>query len=68
MRHVEPLSTEELFAHLLAHKLRLEQNQPTLDLFVGYANLASQGRQNVEDENAIEAITPLVMEILTSTL
>ena len=68
MRRVEPLSIEELFAHLLAHELQLEQNQSTLDLFVGYAKLTSQGRQNVENKNAIGTTTPLVMEILTSTL
>jgi hypothetical protein len=32
---VDPLSVEELYAHLLAHEQRLEQNQPTVDLTTG---------------------------------
>ena len=39
---VDPLSIEDLYGHLLAHELRLEHQQPTVDLsFVG-ANFAGR--------------------------
>nr|POE67711.1 hypothetical protein CFP56_13857 [Quercus suber] len=41
---VDPLSIEDLFGHLLAHEIRLEQQQPTVDLALARANFA--GRQN----------------------
>jgi hypothetical protein len=40
---VEPLSIEDLYGHLLAHELRLIQNQPSVDLSVAAANYAHKG-------------------------
>uniref|UniRef100_A0A2N9J7Y7 Uncharacterized protein n=1 Tax=Fagus sylvatica TaxID=28930 RepID=A0A2N9J7Y7_FAGSY len=39
----EPLSIEDLYGHLLAHELRLIQNQPSVDLSVAAANYAHKG-------------------------
>lgn len=39
--HVEPMSIEETYAHLVSHELRLEQNQTVVDLSVAGANMAS---------------------------
>ena len=44
--HVEPLSLEDLYSHLLAHELRLIQNQPSVDLSVDAANYAQKGSSN----------------------
>uniref|UniRef100_A0A2N9FDU4 Reverse transcriptase Ty1/copia-type domain-containing protein n=1 Tax=Fagus sylvatica TaxID=28930 RepID=A0A2N9FDU4_FAGSY len=43
---VEPLSLEDLYGHLLAHELRLIQNQPSVDLSVAAANYAQKGSSN----------------------
>ena len=40
---VEPLSIEDLYGHLLAHELRLIQNQPSVDLSVAAVNYAHKG-------------------------
>uniref|UniRef100_A0A2N9IS14 Retrotransposon Copia-like N-terminal domain-containing protein n=1 Tax=Fagus sylvatica TaxID=28930 RepID=A0A2N9IS14_FAGSY len=40
---VEPLSLEDLYGHLLAHELRLVQNQPSVDLSIATANYAHKG-------------------------
>uniref|UniRef100_A0A2N9GZ53 Reverse transcriptase Ty1/copia-type domain-containing protein n=1 Tax=Fagus sylvatica TaxID=28930 RepID=A0A2N9GZ53_FAGSY len=43
---VEPLSLEDLYGHLLAHELRLVQNQPSVDLSTATANYAHKGSSN----------------------
>uniref|UniRef100_A0A2N9FYY6 Uncharacterized protein n=1 Tax=Fagus sylvatica TaxID=28930 RepID=A0A2N9FYY6_FAGSY len=43
---VEPLSLEDLYGHLLAHELRMIQNQPSVDLSVAVANYAQKGSSN----------------------
>ena len=40
---VDPLSIEDLYGHLLAHEIRLEQQQPTVDLALVGANFAGRG-------------------------
>ena len=40
---VDPLSIDELYRHLLAHELRLEHQQPTMDLSIAGANFAGRG-------------------------
>ena len=42
---VDPLTVDELYGHLLAHELRLEHQQPTVDLQLARANFAA-GRGN----------------------
>ena len=37
---VDPFSIDELYGHLLAHELRLEHQQPTVDLSIAGANFA----------------------------
>jgi uncharacterized membrane protein YgcG len=39
---VDPLSLEELYGHLLAHELRLVQNQPSVDLSMATAHFANK--------------------------
>ena len=40
---VDPLSIEDLYRHLLAHEIRLEQQQPTVDLALAGANFGGRG-------------------------
>ena len=42
---MDPLIVDELYGHLLAHELRLEHQQPTIDLQLAGANFAA-GRGN----------------------
>jgi hypothetical protein len=39
---VDPLTIEDLYGHLLAHEIRLEQNQASIDLSTAGANFASR--------------------------
>jgi len=39
---VDPLSIDELYGHLLAHEIRLEQQVPTLDIQQPVANFSSR--------------------------
>ena len=39
---VDPLTPEDLYGHLLAYEIHLEQNQPLVDLAVAGANFASK--------------------------
>lgn len=38
----DPFSLEELYGHLLAHKLRLVQNQPSVDLSLATTNFVNK--------------------------
>jgi hypothetical protein len=38
---VDPLSIDELYGHLLAHEMRIEQQLPSIDLAQPYANIIS---------------------------
>lgn len=40
---VDPCSIEELYGHLLAHEIRLEQQQLGIDLAIAGANFVGQG-------------------------
>uniref|UniRef100_A0A7N2M6I2 Uncharacterized protein n=1 Tax=Quercus lobata TaxID=97700 RepID=A0A7N2M6I2_QUELO len=40
---VDPFSLEDLYGHPLAHEIRLEQQQPTIDLSLASANFANRG-------------------------
>ena len=40
---VDPLSIKEPYGHLLAHELRLEHQQPIVDLSIAGANFAGRG-------------------------
>ena len=39
---VDPMTLDDLYGHLLAHELRLEQNQPTVDLALASANIVAK--------------------------
>lgn len=40
--HVDPLSLKEIFGHLLAHEMRIEQNLPSTELTQPSANFSAQ--------------------------
>ena len=39
---VDPMTLDDLYGHLLAHELKLEQNQPAVDLALASANIAAR--------------------------
>lgn len=49
---VGPLSLDELYGHLLAHEMRLEQHQTSADLALSSANLASRTQENRSNQSA----------------
>ena len=55
---VEPLSLEDLYGHLLAHELRLIQNQLSVDLSVAAANYAQKGSSNCGGRGSRFPTTP----------
>jgi hypothetical protein len=54
---VDPMSLEELYAHLLTHEMRLEHNTATVEPLFSYANVASRspsqkGKPKFKSNNA----------------
>uniref|UniRef100_A0A2N9G9V4 Uncharacterized protein n=1 Tax=Fagus sylvatica TaxID=28930 RepID=A0A2N9G9V4_FAGSY len=61
----EPVTLDYLYRHLLNHEIRLEQNQPFVDISAATTNFASHGSFLMGDEeDALNPPTPLVVVLL----